>query len=133
MSLKTTWIRRMWLDERFGHSYYLMYALTLVNFILISYRFFIEEDPILQDLFSDLWVFTAILLIFYIPISILIGYWHRHTQLSVENTIKRLEDPLLAHIFRIILDTRIGRSSQKEIGELKELLSKIDNDEGKNN
>lgn len=131
MSLNTTWFRRRWLDERFGHSYYLMFALTLVNFILISYRYFVEQEPVLQELVSNLWIFSAILLVCYIPISILIGYWHRHTQLSTENTIKRLEDPLLAHVCRIILDTKIGKASQKEIEELKALLSKIDSYEEK--
>ena len=129
MGINKIWFRRRWLDTRFGNSYYLLFGLTLVNFILISYRFFIEQEPILQELVSNLWIFTLILLVFYVPISILIGYWHRHTQLSTENTIKRLEDPLLAHICRIILDTRIGRVNEKEIKGLKELLSKIDNNE----
>ena len=133
MQLDKNWIRRRWLEERFGHAYYLMFALTLVNFILISYRYFIEQDPKLQEIIPNLSIFTIFLVVFYIPISILIGYWHRKTQLSTENTIKRLEDPLLAHICRIILDTRIGRSSEKEIDELKEFLAKIDHDEREDN
>jgi len=129
MKLNKKWIRSRWLEERFGHAYYLMFALTLVNFILISYRYFIEQDPKLQEIIPNLSIFTIILVIFYIPMSIIIGYWHRKTQLSTENTIKRLEDPLLAHICRIILDTRIGNASKKEIDELKELLLKIDDDD----
>ena len=65
------------------------------------------------------------LLVFYIPISILIGYWHRHTQLSTENVIKRLEDPWFAHISRLVLDMNLGRASKKEIDEMQEFLSKI--------
>ena len=128
MQVNKEWIRSRWLEERFGHAYYLMFALTLVNFILISYRYFVEQDSIMQQIVPNLSIFTIILLVFYVPISILIGYWHRRTQLSTENTIKRLEDPLLAHICRIILDTRIGKSSKKEIDELQEFLSKIDNE-----
>ncbi|RZD48253.1 MAG: hypothetical protein CXT78_01515 [Thaumarchaeota archaeon] len=126
MKLNKNWIRSRWLEERFGHAYYLMFALTLVNFVLISYRYFVEQDPKLQEIIPNLSIFTIILVVFYIPVSILIGYWHKKTQLSTENTIKRLEDPLLAHICRIILDTRIGNTSKKEVNELKELLSKID-------
>lgn len=126
MKINKTWFRRRWLEIRYGHSYYLMFVLTLVNFVLISYRFLIENDPIVSELVSNLWIFTVILMIFYVPISILIGYWHRYTQLSTENIIKRLEDPLLAHICRIILDSRTGKASEKEIIELKTLLSKIE-------
>ena len=127
MKINKNWFRIRWLEVRYGHSYYLMFVLTLVNFVLISYRFLIENDPIANEFVSNLWIFTVILMIFYVPISILIGYWHRHTQLSTENVIKRLEDPFLAHICRIILDARTGRASEKEIIELKVLLSKIEN------
>lgn len=127
MKINKIWFRRRWLETRYGHSYYLMFVLTLVNFVLISYRFLIENDPIMNEFVSNLWIFTVILMIFYVPTSILIGYWHRHTQLSTENIIKRLEDPLLAHICRIIVDSRTGRASEKEIMELKVLLSKIEN------
>ena len=126
MKINKNWFRVRWLEVRYGHSYYLMFILTLVNFVLISYRFLIENDPIANEFVSNLWVFTVVLMIFYVPISILIGYWHRYTQLSTENIIKRLEDPLLAHICRIILDSRTGRASEKEIIELKVLLSKIE-------
>ena len=127
MKINKSWFRRRWLEGRYGHSYYLMFALTLVNFVLILYRFLIEQDPIMNEFLSDLWIFSVILIILYVPTSIIIGYWHRHTQLSTENIIKRLEDPLLAHICRIILDSRTGRASEKEIMELKVLLSKIEN------
>ena len=127
MKINKNWSRRRWLEGRYGHTNYLIFSLTLVNFVLILYRFLIEKDPILNEFLSDLWMFTAILMIFYVPTSILIGYWHRHTQLSTENIIKRLEDPLLAHICRIILDSRTGKASEKEIIELKVLLSKIEN------
>lgn len=127
MKINKIWFRRRWLDGRYGHTNYLIFSLTIVNFVLILYRFLIEQDPIMNEFLSDLGTFTLILMIFYVPISILIGYWHRHTQLSTENTIKQLENPLHAHICRIILDSRTGRASENEIIELKTLLSKIEN------
>ncbi len=127
MKINKNWFRRRWLDGRFGHSYYLMLGLTLVNFVLIVYRFLIEQDPTMNEFLSNLWIFSVILIIFYVPASILIGCWHRHTQLSTENIIKQLENPLHAHICRIILDSRTGKASEKEITELKTLLSKIEN------
>jgi len=127
MKINKNWFKRRWLDGRYGHANYLMFGLTLVNFVLIVYRFLIEKDPTMNKFLSDLWIFSVILMIFYVPISILIGYWHRHTQLSRENIIKQLENPLHAHICRIILDSRTGRASEKEMVELKALLSKIEN------
>jgi len=127
MKINKIWFRRRWLDGRYGHTNYLIFSLTIVNFVLILYRFLIEQDPIMNEFLFDLGTFTIILMIFYVPISILIGHWHRHTQLSTENIIKQLENPLHAHICRIILDSRTGRASKKEIIELKTLLSKIEN------
>ena len=125
MVINKVWVQRRWLDERLGHSHYLMFALAIVNFILIAYRYLIEEDTLLPEFVSNLTGFTIMLLVFYIPISILIGYWHRHTQLSTENVIKRLEDPWFAHISRLVLDMNLGRASKKEIDEMQEFLSKI--------
>ena len=127
MKINENWFRRRWLDGRFGNSYYLIFSVTLVNFILISYRFFIEQESISSKILSDLWIFSVILIILYVPVSILIGYWHRYSQLNIENTIKLLENPLHAHLCRIILDSRTGRVSEKEIIELRTLLSKIEN------
>lgn len=129
--IKSNWIRRRWTEERFGTSNYFMYALTISNFILIIYRFLFEEEQILSGIISELWVFSLVLIIGYIPISILIGYWHRRTQLSTENLIKRLEDPLLAHVFRIILDTRLGKKDGKEIEKLKGLFDEIEDKKSK--
>ena len=120
------WYTKRFFEFRIGNKQYIGLAIALLNFVLIFYRLLIEQIEFLGNLISNLWVFLLIFLAVYIPTAILIGYWHRRTQLSTENTIKRLEDPLLAHICRIILDTRIGKSSKKEINELKEFLSEID-------
>jgi hypothetical protein len=122
------WIRRRWWDARTGHAAYLMFALTIVNFILITYRFLIEGDPAISALMSDLWLFVLIFLILYLPVSTLIGYWHRRTQLSVETTLKRLEDPLFAKMIRTILDVQTGRASKEEIEKFKDMLLKIEKD-----
>ena len=120
------WIRRRWMDGRSGHSIYLMFALTFVNFVLISYRFFLEEDPLFGELFSNLWIFGLVILIAYIPISILIGYWHRKTQLSIEVTLKYLEAPLFAKMFRALIDVETGRASKEEIEKFRKTLTDIE-------
>jgi uncharacterized protein YneF (UPF0154 family) len=126
MGFKKTFIKRRWFDGRTGTTMYLLFALTLMNFILISYRFLIEESPLFSNLVSDLTIFSIIFIITYIPISILIGYWHRKTQWKVELALKMMENPLNAKMFRTILDVQTGQASDQEIKEFRALLMKIE-------
>jgi hypothetical protein len=103
-----------------------MFALTFVNFILITYGFLIEKDLVHIVELSNLWFFVTIFLISYIPVSIFIGFWHRRTQLSVEATLKILEDPLFARMIRTILDVQTGKATKEEIEKMKNILSKIE-------
>ena len=84
MKINQRFIRRRWLDFRNGHSIYLIFLLTFTNFILITYNFAIKQIPILGDTIS-LPLFIVLFALFYIPVSMLIGYWHRKHQYSVEN------------------------------------------------
>ena len=126
MEFGKTFIKRRWFDGRTGTTMYLLFALTLMNFILISYRFLIERSPLFENLISDLTMFSVIFIVTYIPISILIGYWHRKTQWKVELALKQLENPVNAKMFRTILDVQTGKASDKEIEEFREFLTKIE-------
>jgi len=125
MNLGKFSIRRRWLDGRWGHSLYLMFGLTFINFILIFYRFLIEDIPIFSNLIESLWIFTILFIILYIPVSILIGHWHNQTQLKVDNYLKQMENPLLVSMFRILLDIETKKASQEEIEEFKKMLEDI--------
>jgi len=120
------WFRRRWVEGRSGHSIYLMFGLTFVNFVIIAYRFLIEKDPVFEEIFESMWIFGLIFLVTYIPISIIIGYWHRKTQLKVEITLKYLEAPFFAKMFRVLLDTETGKANKEEIEEFKKILSNIE-------
>ena len=126
MNLNTGWMRRRWWEGRTGHATYLMFALAIANFILIAYRFLIEQNPLFESLMSNLWAFTLFFVIAYIPISILIGHWHRETQVKVELSIKQLENPIGAKMFRTMLDVQTGKASNEEIAEFREFLKKIE-------
>lgn len=84
LKINQRFIRRRWLDFRNGHSIYLIFVLTFSNFILIAYNFAIKENPIFGGAIS-LPVFVILFALVYIPVSMLIGYWHRKHQYSVEN------------------------------------------------
>ena len=122
-------LRKLWLDTRLGTQQYLMLLLVMVNFILIMYNYFIEKNTMTENLIPNLWLFSIIFIVFYLPISILIGRWHTQTQLHIEQDLKIPESPLLVKMFRTLLDVQTGKATKEEIEEFRNMLSKI---EGKN-
>jgi len=124
--MKEGWFRSRWWEFRLGHSTYLIFLLTFVNFILISYRLLIERIPFLQEIIPELWIFMVLFLVIYIPTSIGIGFWHRKTQLKVENTLGYQENPVLAKMFRVMLDVKTGTATKEEIEEFRKFLVEIE-------
>lgn len=47
------WFRRRWWEFRQGHSVYLIFVLTFVNFILIAYRLLIEKIAYFKEIFPE--------------------------------------------------------------------------------
>ena len=124
--MKEGWVRRRWWEFRQGHSIYLIFILTFVNFILIAYRLLIEKITIFKELIPELWIFALIFISIYIPAAILIGVWHRRTQLRVETTLVNQQNPVLAKMIRTLLDVQTGKASQEEIKEFRNMLTKIE-------
>ena len=120
------WGRRRWWEFRQGHSIYLIFMLTFVNFILISYRLLIERVAIFKELIPELWIFGLLFIVCYIPAATLIGFWHRRTQLRVETTIVNQQNPVLAKMIRTLLDVQTGVASEDEIKEFRKMLEKIE-------
>ena len=119
-------MRSRWFEFRMGHSTYLIFLLTFVNFILISYRLLIEKIPFLQEFIPQLWIFVVAFLAIYIPVSIIIGYWHRKTQVKVEQTLKYFEAPFYAKMFRVLLDAETGKANKEEIEDFRGFLINIE-------
>jgi len=126
MILKKNSLRKMWWDGRMGHSTYLMFFLAFTNFILITFNYLIEGNTNFEGIISDLWIFSIIFIIFYIPISIIIGRWHTKTQIHVEMTMKMFEDPIMAKMVRTILDVQTGKVTEKEIEEFRKVVNEIE-------
>ncbi len=126
ISVQNGWARRRWWEFRQGHSIYLIFLLTFMNFVLISYRLLIEKIPLFNQLIPELWIFVILFLVFYIPAAILIGFWHRKTQLRVENTISLQQNPFMAKMFRNMLDVQTKKASKEEIEEFRKFLTDIE-------
>ena len=119
-------LRMLWFDGRIGHTTYLMFFLTFVNFIIIAFNFLIEGNSIFEKIIPYMWLFSIIFVLLYVPISILIGRWHKNTQLSTEMDILVNTNPILARMVRTLLDVQTGRASKEEIEEFRKMLRTIE-------
>lgn len=128
--MSNQFLRRRWLDFRVGHSVYLIFLLTFVNFVLIFHRLLIERVPILNEIFSELWLFGIIFVFVYIPVAIFIGLWHRRTQLRVESDLTFRNYPLMAKSFRILVDLLEEKASKQEVENYRNLLKSIESGKG---
>ena len=124
------WFRRRWFDFRQGHSVYLIFLLTFANFVLIFHRLLIERIEFLNEFFSELWIFILVFVAIYIPGAIIIGAWHRKTQLRIEADVIIRQNPLLAKILRTLLEIQTENISKEEIEKMRTLLKNIE--DGKN-
>ncbi len=128
--MSSAWIRRRWFDFRQGHSIYLIFAMSFANFVLIFYRLLVEEVEILSQIFPTLWIFIVVFLLSYIPIAILIGLWHRRTQMHVESEQVLRHNPFFARIFRVLIDMVDEKASKEEIEDIRNLLRSIEKGKG---
>ena len=129
--MSTSFFRRRWYDFRQGHGIYLIFMLSFANFILIFHRLLIERVEVLEKIFPNLWIFIIVFVLLYIPIAILIGAWHRKTQLKVDIEVAVRQNPIWAKMFRTLIDIQTGNASKEEIESarkfLKSIESKVDN------
>ena len=126
--MNSNWTRRRWLDFRLGHVTYLAFAMAFANFILIFHRLLIERVEALENIFSDLWFFTIIVILVYFPIAILVGFWHRKTQIKVETELTLKQNPLFAKWFRTLIDIQTGKATKEEIESVRKMLKSIEGD-----
>jgi len=107
-------IRRRWLDFRNGHSIYLAFLLTFINFILISYNFLIKQLPFGIGDSITLPSFILLFVLIYIPTAITLGVWHRKHQYSVENEALLRQNWMWAWISQYQIRLIKGKTNPKE-------------------
>ena len=128
--MRKQWVRRRWTDFRSGHSIYLIFLLSFSNFVLIFYRLLIEKVEFLGGFFSNLWFFGIVFILIYIPVAILIGLWHRKTQVRIETDLLLRNNPFMARNFRILVDILEGKASKEEIDKYRKMLKSIERGKG---
>ena len=121
----TRFLRRRWLDFRNGHGYYLAFVMSFVNFVLIAYNFAIKDIPSIHAIFANLFTFTAFFLGLYIPAAVLIGYWHRRNQYTVENEALLQENWVWAWQTRFLIRLLQTKTTKEENEEVLKYLESI--------
>jgi hypothetical protein len=85
-----------------------------MNSILIAYTFAVERLPFLGNIFFSVGAFALFFLGVYIPASVIIGYWHRRHQWTVENEALLQENWVWAWIARYQIRLIEGKASPEE-------------------
>jgi hypothetical protein len=68
-------LRDLWIYFKAGHGGYLVYSLSILNFIVLQHRLLISYIPFLSKYLSKLSTFVVFFFITYIPLAIVIGYF----------------------------------------------------------
>jgi predicted permease len=122
LSFGSDWFRRRWLDFRNGHSIYLIFVLTFANFITIQYKLLIDQIPYLAGVFNNIIFFAIVFVLMYVPIGIVLGYWHRKTQWKVEQDALFRENKVGAIMWMYVIDLIEGNVSEEDKKLMKEAL-----------
>jgi len=87
--------RRFWESRQF-YSAYIALFIAVSNWITIQYRLLLENIPVFNTLFSQLWVFLIVATVVFTIISILGGHYiHRKRQYRLEQAVATEENPYL--------------------------------------
>jgi hypothetical protein len=117
------WVKRRWLDFRNGNGLYLVFFLTLAQFVIIQYRLLLEGTPLFHSI--PLWVFSAVFVAIYVPLGVLIGVWHRRTQYNVENQTHFERNPIGATMYLFLIDLADGKVTEEEKKQMRRYLLEI--------
>src|SRR5689334_22174952 len=119
------WFRRRWLDFRNGHSIYLIFIMTFANFVTIQYKLLIDKAPIFNSIFHSIWGFAIIFVAIYVPLGIIIGYWHRKSQWTVEQEALFRENKVGAVMWLYVMDLIEGKVKEEDKKKMRDALLKI--------
>lgn len=126
MKININFFRRRWLDFRQGYGIYLTFLITFSEFIVIQYKLLIDKIPFINSLIGgNIIGFALIFFAIYIPLSIIIGFWHRKNQLKVDSEALFKENKIGAALWLFVIDLVDGKLTDREKQEMREMLLRI--------
>lgn len=67
--------RDLWIYFKTGHGGYLVYSLSILNFVVLQHRLLISYIPFLSHYLNRLSTFVVVFAVIYVPLAVLIGYF----------------------------------------------------------
>ncbi|MCW3978386.1 MAG: hypothetical protein NWF12_01435 [Candidatus Bathyarchaeota archaeon] len=67
-------LRDLWIYFKAGHGGYLVYSLSLLNFVVLQHRLLISYIPFLSRYMGRLSTFIVVFAVIYFPVAVIIGY-----------------------------------------------------------
>jgi hypothetical protein len=121
--INKNWVKRCWLDFRNGNGLYLIFFLTLAQFVIIQYRLLLDRTPLFHSI--PLWVFSAAFVAIYVPLGSIIGVWHRRTQYNVDSQTHFERNPIGATMYLFLVDLIDGKVTEEERKQMRRYLLEI--------
>ena len=99
--------------------------MTFANFITIQYQLLIDRLPYLAGIFESIWIFAILFVLAYVPLSIVLGYWHRKSQWKVEQDALFRENKVGAIMWMYVIDLIEGKVDEEDRKLMREALLRI--------
>ena len=91
-----TWFGKRFWEYRQFYSAYIALFIAISNWITIQYRLVLENAPILNSVFNNLWTFLIAAVVIISVVSVLGGHYiHRKRQFRIEQELATEENPYL--------------------------------------
>lgn len=104
---------RYWTYFRRGHSVYLIFAITFLNFVVIQWRLLIEQVEPLETLFQHFYLFTILFIITYIPLATIIGWIdYQRGAVPVDQTVAVKANPWARDLSKAIILLAEGKNEE---------------------
>jgi len=99
--------------------------MTFANFVTIQYQLLLQRVPAIHELHINIWIFALIFIAIYLPVGMIIGYWHRRNQFSVEAEALFNQNQIGATMTLFLIDLIDGKVTEEEKQQMRKYLLKI--------
>jgi len=106
-------VLRYWAYFRRGHSVYLAFATSLLNFIVIQYRLLVQNITLLRTLLPRLWMFLVVFVATYLPLATLIGWIdYQRGSVPTDSALSAKASPWIQDLFTALMLMSEGKNEE---------------------
>ena len=106
-------VLRGWTYFRRGHNVYMIFAISFLNFLVIQWRLLIEQIEVLEAIFRNLFVFTILFFVTYVPLSTLVGWIdYKRGAVPVDQMVAAEANPWVQDLAKAVLMLAEGKKEE---------------------